>query len=862
MANELLVGVKIGAVLSGSFSAAFGSAKSTLDRVGQVADRLGNKHQQLGAAMAAAMARPVGNIGALRNQYDRLGQTLDQLRRKQEQLNQSIARGDRLKEQRKELRGDAMETVGTAIALAAPVVSSVKIASSFEDAVKDIAITGDMNSKEELQLGKTIRESALRYNQGQMDIAKGVGVLVAEGMDPAKAEKQSGLLAKSATSTRASFEDLAKMNVSFDQLGVKDMELAFNQAAKAGKQGSFELKDMSKWFPALGGMVKSLGITGNEAVVNMASRLQIARRTAGSNDEAANNFKNFLSKLTSPDTQKDFEKIGIDLGASLLRSAKDGLDPIEAGVSIIMARMKDAAPGAAAEMQKLSAELAGIKDPAQRAAEMERRKGFIENLGQRAGLGEMFQDMQAMSYLLAELQNRGDLKKIMDNTRSGKAENGQNQIDVDWERRMQGSTEKFNLFKRQIGEVGIVIGETLLPPLTELMGQVQPVVSEFGKWAQEHPGLIKGAVGLAGGLLLGKLGFIGLKYGLNLIFSPFNALATLLTGTQAKWLMLRGLWQSGTFAPAIAGFRAVCQGLGGLAKFLGGGLMTGLRTLFQWGSALGRMLGGALLSGLRLAGQAVLWLGRALMMNPIGLAITAIALGAYLIYRYWDKLKPWFMGLWNEIKSAFNGGIGGITKLIVNWSPMGLFYKAFAGVMSYMGVDLPKNFTEFGAHLISGLIGGIKSKITAARDAIVGFGSDVKSWFASTLGIKSPSRVFMGFGDNIAQGAALGVHRSAGLAGKAVAGMAKQTADAWDTPKMQIASAAQQSYQQLTPAGRAGAEGSGGDGMVIHFSPNIQLAAGTPDALRSQLNEGLQMSLQELERLIDRVMAQKARRSY
>ena len=49
---------------------------------------------------------------------------------------------------------------------------------------------------------------------------------------------------------------------------------------------------------------------------------------------------------------------------------------------------------------------------------------------------------------------------------------------------------------------------------------------------------------------------------------------------------------------------------------------------------------------------------------------------------------------------------------------------------------------------------------------------------------------------------------------------------------------------------------------MIHFSPNIQLAAGTPEGVRAQLNEGMQMSLQELERLIDRVVAQKARRSY
>ena len=80
-----------------------------------------------------------------------------------------------------------------------------------------------------------------------------------------------------------------------------------------------------------------------------------------------------------------------------------------------------------------------------------------------------------------------------------------------------------------------------------------------------------------------------------------------------------------------------------------------------------------------------------------------------------------------------------------------------------------------GADLINGLVNGVTSKLTAARDRIVSFGSSIKGWFADTLGIKSPSRVFMGFGDNIAQGAAIGIGRSAGLASKAAAGMASAT---------------------------------------------------------------------------------------
>lgn len=123
----------------------------------------------------------------------------------------------------------------------------------------------------------------------------------------------------------------------------------------------------------------------------------------------------------------------------------------------------------------------------------------------------------------------------------------------------------------------------------------------------------------------------------------------------------------------------------------------------------------------------------------------------------WNGVSGWFTGLWGNVKAAFNGGIIGISKLIVNWSPLGLFYKAFAGVMSWFGIDMPKNFTDFGGNLISGLVNGIGNKLSAAKDTIVNFGNSISGWFKETLGIYSPSRVFMGFGDNIGQGAAIGL---------------------------------------------------------------------------------------------------------
>ncbi|HHE6433113.1 TPA: phage tail tape measure protein, partial [Escherichia coli] len=276
---------------------------------------------------------------------------------------------------------------------------------------------------------------------------------------------------------------------------------------------------------------------------------------------------------------------------------------------------------------------------------------------------------------------------------------------------------------------------------------------------------------------------------------------------------------------------------------------------------LSGVLSGGLVRGIMLAGRAVLWIGRALMMNPIGLVITAVAAAAYLIYRNWgavsgwfkqrwadiqeafnggivgtgkllinwssagllckafaaalkyfgvalpakftdfgghlidglingiknkwgslkssvtgmgDSISSWFKQCWADIQEAFNGGIAGTGKLLINWSPAGLLCKAFAAALKYLGVDLPAKFTDFGGHLVDGLINGIKNKWESLKSSVTGMGDSISGWFSEKLGIHSPSRVFMGFGDNIAQGAAIGLQRSTPLAALAGQRMASE----------------------------------------------------------------------------------------
>lgn len=818
MANEVLIGLKIGAAVSGSLSAAFGSAKSTIDQLGRATDGINHKQALIGTELSAALAKGGTGVGRLRRQYDQVGVTIDQLKLKQEHLNRTVARGELMKNRRGELRGQAMEVAGTAAVIGAPIVQSVRTAIDFQDQVRDIAITGGFDEAEEQRLSAVMRGAALRWNQTQTEVANGTAVLIAGGISSAsELAAYAPIMAKTTTATRASMNHLGSVAIALkDNLGIgaAGLERSMNMLAYAGKSGQFELADMAKWLPQLTPQFAALGITGERAVAEIGASLQIARRGAGSNDEAANNFKNFLSKLTAPETLKAFEKAGIDLKTSMKNLVGEGFSPAEAMVKILTTHLGKKAPAAAAEYQKAMA----ITD------EQERQSALLR-LDEAYKLGELFADQQVLSFVRPALANQKDLAGIQRGSKDAADKGGLND---DWEKRMGSSKEQLKSLGTNLTDIGISVGNALLPALVEVTQALVPLMQSFSTWASENPALIKGVVGLVGGLLLGKLAFLGIVYVMNLVMAPFTAMSTAVTGISAKWTVLKAMWQMGKFTPVI----------------------NGLTRAGRVALMLGRILGGRLLFGVKLVGQAVLWLGRALLMNPIGLMITAIAGAAYLIYRNWEPIKAFFLGVWAEIQTAFSGGLGGIAQLILNFSPMGLFYRAFAGVMGYFGIELPSKFSEFGAMLIAGLVDGISNALVGARETVVGVGTSIKSWFTETLGIQSPSRVFIGYGANISEGAALGIDSGAGQVHQATLNLARQTAVPLQPPNPAA----------VSQAGMMGAAAAPGGGMVVHYSPQISLA-GAGDA-REQIGQALQAGYADFVRYMERFQHDQRRRSY
>ncbi|HBI3678870.1 TPA: phage tail tape measure protein [Escherichia coli] len=880
------------------------------------------------------------------------------------------------------LYGQGIEAYGMAQTVYHTVSPAVQQSMSFQDKMIDMSITAKYDNKTRDALAGQIKGWALKYNQYQDELQEAVGSLISDNIDNVS---DIGFLmpdiARAATATRTSAQDWAKVAAVWQNSlkgAARDFGAVQNIMAYAGDQGSFEIPDQVKWMQSLAPMMAGIA-SGKEAVAEIGASLQIAKIGAGSTDEAANNFKNFLTKIFARDTQKQFADLGIDLQGSIASYKAAGISPIEGMLSVIERYLNAKSPEA----------LAGFKS-AMKIKNDTARDEALQALAKNFGLGDMFADMQVMAFIRPMLANMDRYREI----RAGALRAADNDLLASaYDQRLKSPLEATKALMVSSRDLAITLGDQLAPSFISLTQELLPLIQGAKHWVATHPQFVSGAFKLISALLAIKIATVGLKLGLNLLISPFVSVWKNAVLLRANWLRLSlALGQGGKLRWLVTGFSAVAKGARTLSGVLSGGLVRGIM----------------------LAGRAVLWIGRALMMNPIGLVITAVAAAAYLIYRNWgavsgwfkqrwadiqeafnggivgigkllinwspagllykafaaalkyfgvalpakftdfgghlidglingiknkwgslkssvtgmgDSISSWFKQCWADIQEAFNGGIAGTGKLLINWSPAGLLYKAFAAALKYLGVDLPAKFTDFGGHLVDGLINGIKNKWESLKSSVTGMGDSISGWFSEKLGIHSPSRVFMGFGDNIAQGAAIGLQRTTPLAALAGQRMASEL-----LPKMPVSiqgpeirdntsgvrfsmplpdingfmSSAknaigavinslssmpaiplstrasilpgQRLANEMTPdvpripspeilaagySGRGAAATGGGTsgGIQVSFNPQFFLN-GRETTAPAGLTGALNMSLHELEKMLERLLAQKQRKEY
>lgn len=895
MSGQFSVGVVIGGMIGSTFRSAMSGTRRALDSLSDTSRRL----QERQNALTRATER-YGQLGSSRMQHLnsellRVSRTMEQIERQQRRLSAASATSDALKANRMALYGQGIEAYGMAQTVYHTVSPAVQQSMSFQDKMIDMSITAKYDNKTRDGLAGQIKGWALKYNQYQDELQEAVGSLISDNIDNVS---DIGFLmpdiARAATATRTSAQDWAKVAAVWQNSlkgAARDFGAVQNIMAYAGDQGSFEIPDQVKWMQSLAPMMAGIA-SGKEAVAEIGASLQIAKIGAGSTDEAANNFKNFLTKIFARDTQKQFADLGIDLQGSIASYKAAGISPIEGMLSVIERYLNAKSPEA----------LAGFKS-AMKIKNDTARDEALQALAKNFGLGDMFADMQVMAFIRPMLANMDRYREI----RAGALRAADNDLLASaYDQRLKSPLEATKTLMVSSRDLAITLGDQLAPSFISLTQELLPLIQGAKHWVATHPQFVSGAFKLISALLAIKIATVGLKLGLNLLISPFVSVwknAVLLRG---NWLRLSlALGQGGKLRWLVTGFSAVARG----ARTLSGVLSEGL------------------VRGIMLAGRAVLWIGRALMMNPIGLVITAVAAAAYLIYRNWGAVSGWFKQRWADIQEAFNGGIVGIGKLLINWSPAGLLYKAFAAALKYLGVDLPAKFTDFGGHLVDGLINGIKNKWESLKSSVTGMGDSISGWFSEKLGIHSPSRVFMGFGDNIAQGAAIGLQRTTPLAALAGQRMASELLPRMPVsiqgpeirdntsgvrfsmplpdingfmssaknaigavinslssmPAIPLSTRAsilpgQRLANEMTPdvpripspeilaagySGRGAAATSGGTsgGIQVSFNPQFFLN-GRETTAPAGLTGALNMSLHELEKMLERLLAQKQRKEY
>ncbi len=216
------------------------------------------------------------------------------------------------------------------------------------------------------------------------------------------------------------------------------------------------------------------------------------------------------------------------------------------------------------------------------------------------------------------------------------------------------------------------MGRELAPVMTGLL-------REFTSWVRDNNGQVREfAKELGAGLRAAVPIVIDLARGLGALIgnvaTVVSYLGRLVGGMDNLALIVAGIFAAKTVLAAVAFIKAL-WGLGAATAALAGGLP-------------------AVAAGIKA-------IGLALAANPIGLVIMAIAGAAYLIYKNWGSIGPWFASLWDGIKAAIATGWEWIKSLFA-WSPLGLVLKSWGPIVDFFS--------------------GLWDKLQAVRDWLFGTG--------------------------------------------------------------------------------------------------------------------------------------------
>ncbi|MDV2454066.1 phage tail tape measure protein [Acinetobacter towneri] len=488
MSNKKLNAIiTIGGEIAGSLRTAIGSTTSQLSKIGSEIQRVKKQQSMLGESIRTfgSMGKNVDN---LRARYSGVTDELNRLTRAQEKLNKIEHARLKSQEKAQELKGQIGSTVAQAVAVGASLYAAVSASSEFNYNMQMIGNTANMTNEQIKAMKNEIMETSRFLGATVQDVQTSQGFLIAAGMSEDVATKMLRPVGMAAVAAGAAIEDVSKAAFTLnDTLGVAPSAMKDNLGilVQAGKEGNFEFKAMAQYLPTLGASFKALKMEGSEAAATMGAALQIARKGAGDESEAANNMKNFMAKILSPDTLKKANKFGVDLYANITEAQRKGENPFEVAMRDVMK---------------------------------------MTNGGDQKLLGELFGDMQVQNFVRPMIQNWEEYERVKKSALSA----GSDVIDDDFAK--MGGTTKAGVggMVAAFGRLKITIGDSLEPVVNKFANALIPVINGISGFVTENPRVVGGLIALLAGFTALKVGVLGFKLAMIAVKSPFiNILGTL-----------------------------------------------------------------------------------------------------------------------------------------------------------------------------------------------------------------------------------------------------------------------------------------------------------------------------------------------
>ncbi len=498
--------------------------------------------------------------------------------------------------------------------------------------------------------------------------------------------------------------------------------------------------------------------------------------------------------------------------------------------------------------------------------------------------------------LLQETDANGNLKYI-------------GSMQREFENRSNTTENKLTKLKSSLAEIATKIGNAFLPVITSFVENITPVIYSITEWVDTNPQLMEWVLTIGGGIGAVVGGLLTLHSAFSFVSAgllPFIKVGKFLGGFLGNFL--------------FSAISKLSLGFGYLIGYVIKGAMMFGKAILMISRALLTNPIGLLITGIAVA--AYLIYDNWEKIGPWFSELWQTVSGAFS--SAWASITNFCSEAWTNISNFFTSGIGNITATILDWSPLGLFQQVFSTVLSWFGIDVPSKFSDFGKNMIDGLVNGIKNAWEGAKQIVSDLGDGIKGWFAEKLGIHSPSRVFKGYGVNVVEGLAIGMDKAEPLARDASKNLSSavkfepvlngiETAfkpilnekkgffgSLWDdikfganfvgnllginqpadyrtpdfnpnaqispNPSLQKRETEESIFRDYQPLNRNAVTHNettqNAGGIVVNFNPTIHVGGNQTQGVMEQVQQGLNMSLVEFERLLNRVLDQQQRRAY